>query len=583
MVLLAAAVYANSLGNGFARDDVRIVEERELVRQGEAAGAFRTSWWPRFEIPGAGLYRPVPLAGLALQWRLFGGDPAGFHAVSLLLHAAVSLGVFLLLGVYLPVAAAGAAAALFAVHPVHVEAVANVVGQAELLAALLALACAGAYLRSGRLRPGAARAGVWVAVAGLFGLALLSKENAVSLPGLLLLLGAADAAVDGKGEGAGTWRRIGERLRGELPLFALLAAVFGGYLVLRLRVLGTIRGEVVAPSLLGLTDLERVYTSLALWPEYARLLLFPVDLAADYAPGVVLPARSPDFGVLLGVAILAVLAVLVVRGAGRRPVTALGAGWIIASLLPVSNLFFPTGLLLGERILYLPSVGLALVVGDAFWATVRRPDGIRRFALPLVLVLVVLLGFRTVLRNPVWKSSGSVLASLAEDHPRSHVAVRARAVRAFNDGRLEEADRLFTEALRLLPWHYRTVVEAAQVRAVRGRWREAEALFDRATSLYPRSPEAYRLHALRLLAEERWPEARRVALRGLARSEGAERELWAVVAESWEGEGRSGAAARARRAASDPAHSESGSPGAGLGGPPAENARSRLAFLEVGG
>ncbi|HSR42951.1 MAG TPA: hypothetical protein VLL48_12280, partial [Longimicrobiales bacterium] len=545
VAVLAASVYVNALSNGFARDDPTVVEGRELVREGRVAEAFRAPWWPGPEVPGAGLYRPLSLGSLAAQWRVFGGAPAGFHAVSALLHTAVSVGLFAFLLVFLPPAAAGAGATVFAVHPVHVEAVANVVGQAELLAALLVLACLGAYLRAGRLSPGPGRAAGWVAVGALYFLALLSKEGAVATPGLVLLVGAAEAArgpdeelrprAAGPGPArtsSGSWARVRRRVLDELPLYALLASVLGAYLAVRVEVLGTVRGELVAPSLLGLGAAERICAALALWPEYLRLLLFPLDLAADYGPGVLYPATGVDAGVVAGALILGTLVAATIaglglrpgtgedrRGAAVRPVTALGAGWLVMALLPVSHLFFPTGVLLAERMLYLPSVGLALVVSDAVRASDALSPGVRRGLLAAGAALVVALAARTVLRNPVWESTATVVASLEGDHPESHVVLRDRARRALEDGRIDDADSLYARALDLVPRHYGVLVEAAQVSAVRGDWPEAGARFDRAVALHPRAPGAYLRVARRLLDAGRTADARVVALQGIARAE----------------------------------------------------------------
>jgi len=574
VALLAAAVYANSLSNGFARDDLTVVEGRELVREGRVGDAFRAPWWPGPEVPGAGLYRPLSLASFAVQWGTFRGAPVGFHAVSVALHAAVSVALFGILLIFLPPGAAGTGAVVFAVHPVHAEAVANVVGQAELLAALLVLACLGAYLWAARLPPGMKRAGVWVGVAGLFLLALLSKEGAVAAPGLVLLVGAADVARRPEDElrsrgpddrasrtASESWRRIRVRFLDELPLYALLAAVLGAYLALRMEVLGTVRGELVAPALLGLGTGERICAGLALWPEYLRLLLVPLDLSADYGPGVLFPATDVDPGVVAGAAILGTLIAATIAGLsprpvtarGRwwlreRPVTALGAGWLVVAVLPISHLFFPTGVLLAERTLYLPSVALALVVGDAVRASGRLSWPVRRRLLAVGAVLVVALAVRTALRNPVWGSTETVVASLERDHPESHVVLRDRARRALEDGRIADADSLYSRALDLVPRHYGILVEAAQVSAVRGDWPRAGARFDRAVALHPRAPGAYLRVANRLLEAGRPADAREVALQGIARAQPTA-ELWGAVARSWAEEGRPEAARRARAAA----------------------------------
>jgi hypothetical protein len=139
---LAAALALPSLFNGFVYDDVLVILQNPLVHGLSHSGElWHASYWP------AGLlYRPLTSQLFALQWALGAGSPLVFHAVSILLAAVTAGLVFRLCSRLLPPPAALLAALLFAVHPVHVEVVANVVGQAELLAAICALLAVERYL-----------------------------------------------------------------------------------------------------------------------------------------------------------------------------------------------------------------------------------------------------------------------------------------------------------------------------------------------------------------------------------------------------------------------------------------------------
>ena len=183
LCLLAAGVHLNSLANGFALDDYFVIERNPQVQGLDRLGNAVTGAYLPTGPARLGMYRPVTSATFAVDWDLWDARPFGFHLVNVLLHAAVTALVFaLLLELGTGLFAAAAAGAIFAVHPVHVEAVANVVGRAEILAALFFLLACIAFLR---LRPGWRTA----AVAGLLYLgALLSKEIGVTLPAALLLL-----------------------------------------------------------------------------------------------------------------------------------------------------------------------------------------------------------------------------------------------------------------------------------------------------------------------------------------------------------------------------------------------------------
>jgi hypothetical protein len=126
VLMVAVGAYANSSFNGFAYDDEAIVVRHDVVTEGRVVDALSSSYWPEV-VRGSGLYRPVTLSGFALEWRLWNGHPAGFHLVNIAVHAAVSLMVFfLVLEMSAPIPAL-VGGALFSAHPVHSEAVANVV------------------------------------------------------------------------------------------------------------------------------------------------------------------------------------------------------------------------------------------------------------------------------------------------------------------------------------------------------------------------------------------------------------------------------------------------------------------------
>ena len=133
---LAIAAASTGIPNGFAYDDVIIIANDSRLHQlDEVWRAFGRSYWPQ-EFGGS-LYRPLASIGFAIQWSIGGGSPLPFHLFSVALYAAVSVAVYQFARQLFDQRSAVLGAAIFAVHPVHVEAVANTVGQAELGSALL--------------------------------------------------------------------------------------------------------------------------------------------------------------------------------------------------------------------------------------------------------------------------------------------------------------------------------------------------------------------------------------------------------------------------------------------------------------
>lgn len=536
-VVMALAAYANSVGNGFAYDDTSVVERNPVVTEGRWGEVPLGRYWPE-ATRGSGLYRPLTVASFTAEWALFDGKPAGFHAVSVAAHAAVSVLVVLLLLRWVGPVPAAVGGVVFAVHPVHVEAVANVVGRAEVYAAAAVLAAALLYLAGSTWR-GWRRGARLAGVALLYGAGLASKEIAVTLPALLVLVEAY------RGGQAPLLRRLGR----EAALYAGLAAVLGGYLVVRWSVLGTLAGDVPAPALRELGTSERVLTALQVWPQYLRLMVFPATLSADYAPGVLRVATGPSAGVVLGALVLAAWIGGAAALARRAPAIGLGLAWFAVAVLPVSNLLFPTGILLAERTLYLPSVGAALAAAGVVAALPAHLSRARSLLLAGAgaLLLLAALG-RTVSRNPTWMSSYTVLNTLALEHPESYLALRARAGGLARVGRVDEAAASYEAAVALAPGHYGLLTEAGGFLARRRLDQRAEELLRAAIRVTPDQPTAYRLLSEMLIRQGRGREGHGVALQGLAAA-GPDRELWGLVAESYILKGDLPASLRARDAA----------------------------------
>ena len=271
-VVLALVVYLPSLSNGFALDDTGDIVENTTVHGLANTGEILTSPYRGRVPPGRSPYRPVTSLTYALNWSMGSGSPVPFHAFNVALHGANTALVTILLttlGATPLLALLGAA--VFAVHPVHVEAVANSVGRGDALMALFVLLGALAYLR--RSRSEWARVGL---VSLAYAMALASKENGVVLPALLVVLSLLFP------------RRAGRAT--QLPVFAALAGVLVVYLAVRYQVLGTLLQRDAAPYIVMLPPWLRISTAVANITELTRLFLFPADLVADYGPGVILPA-----------------------------------------------------------------------------------------------------------------------------------------------------------------------------------------------------------------------------------------------------------------------------------------------------
>jgi hypothetical protein len=265
ITLLTLASSFVSLANGFAFDDLPIIVRDFRVHSiAEPWRFFAQPYWGPPSPPG--LYRPLTSLVLAAQWLAGGGSPWLFHLVSILLHVAVALAVLKLGRQLLGRTGGWWAAALFAVHPVHAEAIATGVGQAELWAALLTVIAVGCYVRFRREeRLGGSR---MMLIAALYLAACCFKENAIVLPGLVLAL---EATVLGGVRRAAANREV-------RWLMVLLLLVAAGFWTAHMTVSGSAAGDHAALAFHGMNAGQRLMTMLGIVPEWFRLLLWPAHL-----------------------------------------------------------------------------------------------------------------------------------------------------------------------------------------------------------------------------------------------------------------------------------------------------------------
>lgn len=469
---LHALLYAASLRNEFTFDDEAIVVSGpEVNGLAPLAGVFLRPSFPR--PPGWGLdYRPVTLTSLGLDVRLFGLAPGALRAENVLL-AAVGAALFCRLVVVLGATPAVAAATLLLLscHPVRSEAILSAVGRSELLVLTFV---SGALLLARRSWSGPAGVPAALASGLAVGAALLSKENAFSAPFLLVLVAASDPGI----RSAPDWRLALRRLA---PVAVSWAVVFAAVFLLRRSVLGgflTGPFAVIDPIdnlLAAMAPSRRVPAALGILPLGAVRLLWPATLCVDYGSAALRQAGW------LAPAWAAVGAVLVVVAVGiclllwrRHPLAALGLGWVLVTWLPFANIFFPTGFAFAERVLYLPSAGIALVGGLALASAVSERGRLRTGAAAALVVALLLGALRIAIRIPEWRNDRTLFAAAARDYPGNGRAWFDLAVASLTAGQPRAAGDALRAAMAADPAFLSRAKVLAQ-HAARIGAREAEA------------------------------------------------------------------------------------------------------------
>ena len=463
----AAIVYLPALGNKFALDDGSIVERNPSAHSvGAALRAFDRAYWPPEN--GAGQWRPLVILSFAADWQVSGGSPVWLHAANVAWHAAATALLVPVLACYVPEEAALAGALLFAAHPVHVEAVANLVGRAEMMAAvfLFTALLLGRVVRR-RLASGRPTGALEVALLASVAAALLSKEHAALAVALLALDDLASR----------------ERIPRALPWrdYAAVAGLTVVWFLLRRPVDAGASFAMIAPTFFHLGAAGRIATMLPVVFVVVRLMAWPFDLAADYGPEVVPRLQHPTALGLAGLVLLLALALLALRLWPRHRAFALGLAIMGLAWLPTSNLLFPTGIVLAERTLYLASAGFALVAAAGFERLRRSP--VPHLAAWVAGGVIVVFAARTESQIPVWRGNRDLVLWSLETHPESYREHQAAARALVRAGDLAGALRQYDLAFELYPLDHYAYVEAASAALDGGRVRVALDYLRRAERL----------------------------------------------------------------------------------------------------
>lgn len=508
VALAAFAAYAQTLGHGFVFDDgPEVVDNLFLRSLADLPRLLTTASWEGTGEGSPPQYRPLTSLLFALNYAAGGLSPWGYHLVNVLLHALASALVLLVaLQLGLPLAGAAAAGLAFALHPVHVEAVANVAGRKDVLVTALCLAALLAHaaaLRRAAAAGSPARRGpaAWAAVLCFAG-ALASKENGLVLVGLL----AARDLLFGRAEWSAARRTA-------LGLYAAYAAAIALYLLARWHAVGSLVFPVIGfeeNPLASAPAATRILSAVAVLGRGLALFAWPAGLSPDYSYDAIPAASGPaDLRFLGAFAAIAALGVLAWRGRARWPLGAFAFAWWAMAVFPTSNLLVRVGTIFGERLLYLPSVAFCLAAGGAaalLWET--RAATVAWTVVPAALLACAA---QTVRQAAVWVDEPVLFAAAARAQPESSRAWRLHGGALMEQGRPEEAAQAFEQALRILSRgpvppevRARPRLELGVALEGLGRLPEAEQLY--AAVLQERPAHA---EALWRLGVVRWRQGRR--------------------------------------------------------------------------
>lgn len=422
-------LYANTLTHQYTQDDAIVIYDNMFTQEGIAGipGILKNDTFYGFfkeagkaKLVAGGRYRPLTQIMFALEWQLFGKNPFVGHLINVLLYGFLAIMLYKCLTLILIGANksgqkekslrlfAFAVCLIFVAHPIHTEAVANIKGRDEIMALLgsiIALWSSFKYSHTKEKK--------WLLLVLVsFFCALMSKENAITFLAVVPLAYFFFRR-----------KNLINSFKAVWP-FALSTFVF---LVIRTAVLGFDFGsesmelmnnpflKLQGTSWIPFSGPEKLATIIFTLGKYLQLFIWPHPLCHDYYPRAVELMDFSNWQVLVSLALYIAIIGLIAFFWTRDRIISFGLLFFICTLSIVSNLVFPIGTNMSERFLFMPSAGLALVLGRLLFKYLPN----EKTALMVSLVIALGLGAKTILRNPVWKDDFTLFTSDVKTNPQS--------------------------------------------------------------------------------------------------------------------------------------------------------------------
>lgn len=507
---ITALAYLGTLAFGFVYDDVLQIFQSPALREWRYLPRYFTSHVLAALYPGAGgnYYRPLLMLWLRLNYVLFGPEPAGWHATTVLCHV---LATYLVFRVVQQISsdrmAAFSAALLFGVHPAHIESVAWISGVSDPLMSCFLLGSMSAFFdwrKSAKISPA-------VYSLALFGFALLSKETAVVLPILIFVSVLVDQQSSDapKADMRRVWRAIRESAR------YLVVVVL--YLTVRFWALHGFSHPAISLS----------WTQVFLtWPAvlwfYARHLLLPISLSEFYSLSYLDHATARGFWLpLTMLAIGLLVSWFWIRALSQRSAAWFAVALMVLPLLPVLDLRSLTvGDIVHDRYLYLPAVGFVLLIALSLREIERRMPSFHAISLSLAGtgLITLLFAVLTVAQQTQWTNDIQLYTRGLESAP-DNLTVRdnlANALMAANQP--ERAIPMYLEVLKRNPGFWRSNYNLGLAYYKLGNSRGAEDYLMRAVQIDRRDSDQFIYLALVELQLKKLPEAAENARQAIARN-----------------------------------------------------------------
>ncbi len=415
---LSFLIYGNGIKGNFVFDDTAVIEKRGDLKDFSRVADLLISPYHQ-HMPSTGLYRPLTMISYAFNYKFSGLSPMGFHVANILIHALNSFLVFYLIKIFTRRKwVTFLSFILFLSHPIHTEAVTSIVGRAELLSFLGSISTIIFFEK---------KKYYWAALALFF--AIMSKETAIMVLPIIAYL---------------EWGLKSEPIKIIVKKFIWFIPAAVIYFILRFIALGKYilfsdTTTIVENQLKFVSLPERIFTALKVLFIYVEKLIWPIHLSADYSYKTIEDVsnifRSSQS--LAGLLIFAGLVLLIFHPKTRKTLWGFGAAVFLFPYLLVSNLLFPIGTIMGERLMYFSSLGFIIFVVFAIIFVFRNKYQIWT----IFIIIAIFYGGRAIARNTDWLTQESLFNSTVQESPNALLTRAALGAIHIRNGEWDAAEK----------------------------------------------------------------------------------------------------------------------------------------------
>ncbi|MFA5012616.1 MAG: tetratricopeptide repeat protein [Ignavibacteria bacterium] len=514
LIIIAAAsfiVYFNTLNNNFVYDDETIiVKNADNLRLQNIPGYFTNQGEYRYAF--GPLYRPLIMTSFAVDHTLFGLKPGGYHFMNIIFHAVSTMFLFLILLMFFGKYENGILASLlssliFAVHPVHTEAVSFISSRTDVLATMFLFISFYCFLilrgfslpkfqkekgkdkkQSQQQKPVSEKYFIYCLL--FYFLGLLSKEMIITLPLIFLLF---DLLISK------------EKIKVVYKNYIYLFGVTILYLIIRHFAIQGIEKKLVSDWFYGKDSIVIIATMVKTIPVYFKLMFFPIGLVYNYNGVISYSNTLLDLNSFLSILFIITAITLSFYLIKNKVYYSYSILVFFIGLLPVINII-PTANIMAERYLYMLTFPLCIAIAY-FISTNSNIKNIKTYTW-ILLIIIVFFGILTIQRNQVWKTNETLWMSAEGDSsPASMINIAGLYTRS---NQIDKAEKLYIDALEINQYMINAHINLGIINMIRGKYDTAEVKLRNALEIDSKNPNANYMYAKLKLMTNKPTEAKNI-------------------------------------------------------------------------